>query len=131
MATLYLAEVLGWYLVIISLFVLLRYDQLRALAMDVMTQRGIVFVMAIITVILGLFLVVGHNVWVMGWPVLVTLLCWMILLSGLARLFLMEKMMSWGQSMLNRPSCMRTAGIVYLVVGLFLLFNVYRMYFSL
>lgn len=73
MATFYLAAVIGWYLVIVSLFLLFRHEAVNAAMSEIISQRGLLFILAIITIILGLLMVVGHNVWVMGWPVVVTL----------------------------------------------------------
>lgn len=126
--TMFLATVLGWYFVILSLFILFRHEQLRLVMTDLLKQRALFFVLAIITIILGLMMVTSHNIWIMDWPVMITVLSWMVLINGLMRLFFYDAISKKAASCLERPCKMRTGGIVILVLGLFLLYHVY--YFS-
>ena len=125
MDTLFLATVIGWYLVIISLFFLLRREQFKLIMVDVVAQRGLFFVFAITTIILGLLMVVSHNVWVMGWPVIVTLFSWLVLISGLIRLFCPDAVKGMASSYASKPLKMQVTGVIGLLIGLFLLFKVY------
>jgi hypothetical protein len=125
MISTYLATVLGWYLVIISLFFLCRHEQVKAIALDIFAQRGLFFVVAIITLILGLLMVASHNIWVMGWPVIVTLFAWLTLLSGILRLVCPEAAMRMGRNFIEHPTRMKVTAVVLLIIGLFLLWQVY------
>lgn len=130
MVTLFLANVLGWYLVIIGLFLLLRHDYVRTIMSEVITQRALFFVVAIFTIILGLLMVISHNIWVAGWPVIITLIAWLALISGLIRLFAPDLALGWGQSMVKHPAGIRITALITLLIGLFLLFNAYYPYFN-
>ena len=125
MNTVFLATVMGWYLVITSVFLLARYDYARSVMADVMAQRGLLFTLAIITLVIGLLLVVTHNVWFMSWPVVITILSWLILIGGLIRLFCPESAIRMGQALLDDPIKMRVAAIIFLLIGLYLLMKVY------
>lgn len=125
MTTIFLATVLGWYLVIISLFLLLRHEQVKSIVSDVVAQQGLFFIVAVITLILGLLMVASHNVWVAGWPVIVTIFSWLILISGIIRLICADTARSMARSFVAQPFRLQTVGIVCLIIGLFLLFKVY------
>ncbi|CAM3007417.1 hypothetical protein [Legionella worsleiensis] len=125
MTTLFLATVIGWYLVIVSLYSLFYYQQLKSIAAEIMGQKGLFFVLAIVTLILGLLLVASHNIWVMSWPVLITIFSWMVLISGLIRMFCPDTADKMRQSFMDDPIKMRIASLVFLIVGLFLLMQVY------
>lgn len=125
MTTIFLATVLGWYLVIISLFLLLRHEQVKSIVSDVVAQQGLFFIVAVITLILGLLMVASHNVWVVGWPVVVTIFSWLILISGIIRLICADTARSMARSFVAQPFRLQTVGIVCLIIGLFLLFKVY------
>jgi len=129
MITLYLATVLGWYLVIISLFLLWRRDTVSGVIGEIMGQRGLLFILAILTVVIGLLMVVSHNVWVMGWPVVVTLFSWLVLISGLIRLLFPDLAIKMMQGFQRNPNHFIVVGVVFLIIGLFLLFNVYYNYY--
>lgn len=125
MTTLFLATVIGWYLVIVSLYSLFQYEQLKSVAAEIMGQRGLFFVLAIMTLILGLLLVTSHNIWVMSWSVVITIFSWLVLISGVIRMFCPDTANKMRQSFLNNPVKMKIASVVSLLVGLFLLFHVY------
>ena len=125
MTTIFLATVIGWYLVIISLFLLLRHEQMKSIVSDVVTQQSVFFMMSIITIILGLLMVASHNVWVAGWPVVITLLSWLVLISGILRLVCAESAKKMALSFVEHPARIQIAAVVILAIGLFLLFKVY------
>lgn len=125
MNTIYLATVIGWYLIIISLFLLLRHEQVKSIIMDVMANQGLFFVVAVITLIMGLLMVVSHNVWVAGWPVVITLFSWLVLITGIIRLICADSAKKMASSFLSQPHGIHIAGVIFLIIGLFLLFKVY------
>ena len=129
MVTLYLATVIGWYLVIMGVYVLFRYDHLRPIMTEFLNHRALLLVLAIITLILGLLMVASHNIWVLGWPLIVTLFSWLVLISGLFRLFFPDSALHMGEYFLRHPIRMKITSVIFLIIGLFLLFNVYAQYF--
>lgn len=126
-SSIFLATILGWYLVIIGLFVLFRQNIVKPIMEDILSQRALLFIMALITLMVGLLLVLSHNVWVMEWPVIITILAWMILVGGILRLFAPEYVIRMGRRFLKKPVHITIMGIINLVIGLFLLFRVYFM----
>lgn len=123
--TLFLARVIGWYFVIISLYMLCCQQALKAIIADILGERALIFFIAIVTVVLGLLLVISHNVWVMGWPVIITLIAWLVLIGGVFRLInpsLLTKIAQWW---LRNPAYLTIAAIIYLIIGLYLLYRAY------
>jgi uncharacterized membrane protein HdeD (DUF308 family) len=125
MSTVFLASVIGWYLVIVSLLLFFKNEYVRAVASDVMAHREVFFLFAIMTLIIGLLLVMSHNTWVMGWPVIITLFGWLVLISGITRLFFPECASRLSRPFLNHPISMKITAIVLLLLGVYLLFHVY------
>lgn len=125
MATHFLATVLGWYLVIVSLLLLIRQEVAVTAMKELIGQRGLLFVVGILTVIIGLLMVISHNLWVMDWPVLVTLFAWLILIGGLIRLFFPETVYRIWRQTIDKPKIMNVCGVITFLIGLFLLYEVY------
>lgn len=128
MITEFLATVIGWFAVIIGLFLLIRHDHIKSVMQDVMAHSGLFFVFAILTLIIGLLLVVSHNYWVAAWPVVITVFSWLVLISGLLRLICPETAVKIGTSFVSHPGRIQTVGVVWLIVGLFLLYHVYYLH---
>ena len=125
METTFLATVLGWYLIIFSLFLLFRSELAKVVIADILAQRGLFSVLAIITIVVGLLMVVSHNIWVNDWPVAVTLFAWLTVVGGVIRLFCPEIIKKRGTSFINHPVRMKIVCALVLFFGLYLLFHVY------
>ncbi|MDI9818727.1 MULTISPECIES: hypothetical protein [unclassified Legionella] len=123
--TIFLAKVIGWYFVIVSLFMLTRQEATKSLIADVLAQRALLFFMGIVTLIIGLLLVLSHNVWVMGWPVIITLIGWLVLISGILRLTSSKLTTKIGNWWLKNPAYLVVAAVIYLLIGLYLLYMAY------
>lgn len=125
MITTYLATVIGWYLVVVSLLLLCRYEHIKRVTKDIMAQPGQFFIVGIITLLLGLLLVTSHNIWLWGWPVVITVFSWLVLVGGLIRLYFPEKTLEMWSSFMGNAITARVVAIIIFLVGLFLLCHVY------
>ncbi len=86
--TAFLAKFLGAYMLIISGWVLLRKDVALELVERVAHDAVGIAVIGMARLTLGLAIVLGHDLWNGGTAILVSILGWVILLSGLLTLFL-------------------------------------------
>ncbi|KTD17604.1 hypothetical protein [Legionella jordanis] len=123
--TLFLGKVIGWYFVIVALWIVIRQELANAIISETIAHRALLFFMAIITLILGLMIVISHNVWVMGWPVIITIVGWLMLIGGLLRLFFPEIGVRIAQAWLRKPVYFWIAAAIYLIIGLYLLYRAY------
>ena len=119
------AHALGWFIIMISLLLLFKYEHIRTVMQDVIIHPGLFFVFALFTVVIGLLMVTTHNIWLMNWQVLVTIFSWIILFSGLIRLACPNTAMRIAQTFFNHPVRMQITGSILLIIGVFLLWHVY------
>ncbi len=108
--------------------VLCQHEHVKSAMADVLASRGLFFILAVFTFVIGLLMVASHNIWVMAWPVVVTVFSWLVLIGGAFRLFCQETVTKAGLSFLNHPVSMRMVAVILLLIGLFLLFHVYYMH---
>ena len=90
----FLARVIGLYFAIISLFLLIRHKSAASMLKDFATQQGVLLLNAIITPIIGISLVVSHNLWVADWRVVITITAWLGLIAGIVWLFTIDAIKS-------------------------------------
>lgn len=83
--SIFLAKVLGLYLLIISFAMLIHADKFRRMIPDMDTPI-FRFFGGVMALMMGLLIVVSHNVWEMDWRVLITIIGWLALLKGVMRL---------------------------------------------
>ena len=84
--TVFLARLIGLFIILFIAALLLRGS---AMVEAAISDRQLMLIYAIISLVIGLAMIIGHNVWSGGaLPVVVTLLGWLILAKGLLLLFL-------------------------------------------
>ena len=78
----FLAKVLGLYLVIVAPAALLNRKHFPRLIKEFSDSLAMVVLSGFVALVLGLLLVVSHNVWTADWRVIITLLGWVTLRSS-------------------------------------------------
>jgi hypothetical protein len=116
--SIFLAKVLGLYLVIVPLAVLVNRKHLPRLVEEFSTNVGLNILASIFALVLGLLLVVSHNVWTADWRVLVTILGWLTLAKGVVRLLFLERMQKL--SALSLKPWWAVVLVLLVLVGLYL-----------
>lgn len=86
----YLAEILGISIAIISLSLLIREKNIKIVFNAILNDTGL-FISGAISLVVGIAIILAHNLWVKDWRVIITIIGWMALLKGLVRLFMPEK----------------------------------------
>jgi hypothetical protein len=87
--TVFLGWLFGLYTLVISVWMLGNKQSAIATIPAMLGDRPLMLVIAIIALVGGLAMVLGHNIWSGGTlPILVTLLGWVILIRGVLFLFL-------------------------------------------
>jgi hypothetical protein len=79
-----LAQVFGMYLLIMTLVLFTRADYYRSLVQEIQTPGVAIMLHASLSLFIGFFLVIIHNIWVLEPRVLVTVLCWLFLIKAIA-----------------------------------------------
>lgn len=94
-----LGQIIGLYLVITSIIMIARAKYYRTLLTNLKVGSSTMVGMASFGLMLGLFLVVIHNVWVMKPELLVTIVAWIILIKSIFWLALPETMVKYSRNM--------------------------------
>jgi hypothetical protein len=87
------------------------------------TSPSVIYLNGTLLLVAGLSIARAHNRWTGGWPVLVTLTGWIVLLAGLVRMFAPAV----AQRGVENSAAVWYAGlIVPLAIGIFLTVKAYR-----
>ncbi len=112
-----IAAILGPMLMAIALAVLLNRSTFEKTLREAADNRGLVFIAGIITVGIGATIVKLHNVWVMDWPVLVTLTGWLALAAGFFRMIWPNLAAGLAQRVVGNEVAINIMAIAAFVVG--------------
>jgi hypothetical protein len=118
--SIFLAQVIGLYLFLVSLAMLVHHQRFKKTAVDLAAIPLMVTLTGVCMLILGLLIVVDHNIWVPDWPVVVTIIGWILLLQGLMRLFVPDAFIRMSKDMQGKM--VYTLGCwVRLFIGIYLI----------
>jgi hypothetical protein len=87
----FLAELWGITIIVVSFVFLISPKFLERLLVDT-ENKTTMFLWGITTLIIGLMMIVVHNVWTLDWRLVITILGWLTLLKGLDLLLLPKRM---------------------------------------
>jgi len=120
MASIFLARLLGPVFLIVGASILFNPKVFRDIAAEVVRSVTLVYLFGFIDFAAGLAIVLSHNVWLMGWPVLITLIGWLLLIRGTVRVLIPETVMGYAAKVLGNKRLIPVAGVVTGIIGLVL-----------
>lgn len=125
--TIFLGQIFGLYLFITSLVMLIQHKFIKKVMAEIVKSASTLFLIGIMTLILGIICVIIHNIWVPGWEVIITIIAWLIFLKGLFLLFLPKTADCCIKSVLKKHKCdlykhLKWFNIVCLILGAYLIY---------
>ena len=118
MLSLFLAKVLGVYLVVISLSVLFNRKRFLAVV-DHAHNTLSMYASGAIILLLGLLMINVHNIWTADYRGVITFLGWITVFKGLVRVCWGEKAIRWGKSAFH-AWWYNPLLIIFLLIGIWL-----------
>jgi hypothetical protein len=118
-----LAKILGFYLVIISIALLINLPMYRTNIKNMINDETSMILGGFIALIVGLLIVVGHNVWAYNWQVIITIVGWMALLKGVFILATPKLAKDINLKFLEIKLAYPVTLVITLLMGLFLLYH--------
>lgn len=117
--SIFLAKLLGLYLTIVSIAMLIHAQKFRNLIPD-LTTPAFNFLGGVMALLLGLLIVLSHNIWQADWRVLITLLGWMTLIKGVARLFIPNAANKLSVKYIENSAVYYVTVVILLIIGIYL-----------
>lgn len=118
--SLYLAQLMSVALVVVGLALLLRSDHYVKAYKSWMKNEGLMLLTAMLTLVVGLAIVLVHNVWVSSWEVLITIVGWGAVLKGVVLLLLPKEMEKLVNSLMKTKWLLPLGAVIWIVGGLYL-----------
>ncbi len=119
-ASIFLARLLGPLFLIVGASVLLNPKTFRTLAGEVIRSVTLVYLFGFLDFAAGLAIVLTHNVWLLSWRVVITLVGWLLLIRGAMRILIPETIMSYAAKAIRNKPLIPVAGGVSGLIGLVL-----------
>ncbi len=118
--SIFLARLLGPILLVPGLGLLFNPRGFRTIAAEVLGSLTLVYLFGVMDFATGLAIVLTHNVWTANWRVLITLIGWLMLLRGAARILIPDTIMGYAAKLVRNKQFYLVSGIVLIILGLVL-----------
>lgn len=122
--SLFLAKFWGWYLIIFFLILSFNPKRIKQIFKDLNDEKFLI-ITSFVLIIIGLLNILFHNIWQLNWQLIITLIGWGFLCTGLG-LFIFPKRVVPRLEYFN----IKFVQVLYLLlffIGLFLLNNAYNL----
>src|SRR5579872_1233961 len=117
--SMFVAQVLGCYFFLVSLAMLVHQQRYKKCIGEFLSSQAMVTFSGMIWLLVGLVIVTSHNIWMTEWPVVVTVIGWVLLIQALIRIFFPDSYAHMYRDLMTKVGFTLMCWIG-LLVGLFL-----------
>ena len=82
-ASLFIARMLGLYIIIVVSIMLLKPGYIKRYIEEFSKNTGVILLAGIFTIFFGLAIILTHNIWAWNWTVIITIVGWIGLIKGI------------------------------------------------
>ena len=118
--SIFLARLLGPSMLVIGLGLLLNRATYRDMSLEFLDSPALIYIGGLIAFVAGLAIVLTHNVWVVGWPVVITIFGWVSLAAGIFRIVFPASVTQLGRRLIDNQGFLIGGITVYLLLGAWL-----------
>jgi hypothetical protein len=118
--TIFVAQILGPLYLFVAAGILLNAEWYRKMINSFLDNPALTYLGGIMALAFGLVMVNLHNVWLIQWSVIITILGWIALLKGIVLLIWPEPLLRLSASMFNSDKTLHVVAIGAAIFGLFL-----------
>jgi len=111
----FFAQIIGLYLLSVSLASLIHQNRFKKVAQEVMASPVLLATIGRKSLLIGLIILIPHDLWVCKWPVLITLIGWIMVLRGLMLLFFPKAVVRFFKSLMEKNGFLFCSWIWFLI----------------
>jgi len=119
--SIFLAQVFGLYFIFAGIALLIRRDSMVVFT-NSLSSSGFMYLSGFIALMVGIPLVLIHNVWDDSWRTIITILVWVTLIKGLLLIFAPEFMTNIATKLTRHSLLLRHGMWVVIIFGLYLVY---------
>ncbi len=115
--SLFYAQLIGAWLLIVSTAMLFKRAEFIKMTNQFLDDAGRMVFAGMVVLGLGLLVVITHNVWVLAWPTIITLMGWGLTIQGIMRLFTPHLVQNWMKGVFDAKRGYQILAWGWLLIG--------------
>lgn len=121
----FLAKLIGPYMVIVAIGMMLNRKSYQRIMEDFFKNPALICLGGVVALIIGLLIVLFHNVWVGSWPVIITIFGWLGLIKGTCLIILPNSVAKLTQVYQKKTALLIVHLVIILALGILLVLRGY------
>ena len=123
--SLLLAKIIGPYCIVVAIGIMLNPKFYQQMMDDFFKNSALLYLGGIMALVIGIVLVLFHNIWVAGWPVIITIFGWGGLIKGIWLIVFPNTVGKLVQAYQKKPALLKIHMAIVLVIGVLLTAQAY------
>jgi len=115
-----LAKIFGLVYIAVGLGMLINRAYYRKVLTDMATSSALLMYGGAAALVVGLVMVLNHNLWAGGWEIIITIIAWLALLKGVLLLLAPKAMIGLTKMITKNESVFVLWAVLALILGLIL-----------
>ncbi len=115
-----IARIAGPLFMLVAIGVFLSRAHYREMMGAFLQNPALVYLSGVLAFVIGIGIVMVHNLWVLDWRLAVTLIGWLSLIKGIGRIVFPRAAPAIGAKLLAKPAALDVSTALLLVVGFYL-----------
>lgn len=122
----FLSKAIGIYFIIVSTALVFRRHEMVSFMNELINNAPIMFYIGFVTLILGILMVVSHNIWEWSWRTIITIIGWIVLIEGVSILFFPQCINEITSFFISHANSLYISAAIDLALGLFLVYRGFK-----
>lgn len=115
-----IAGLIGPLFIAVAVSILMNRENMSEMAAELTNGWSLIVLSGALLFVAGIAIVRVHNVWQGGWPVIVTVLGWLAIVSGLARMIYPRQLAGMAVSFASNMTALVLSAVALLFLGVYL-----------
>lgn len=119
-SSIFIAKLLGPLFIVAGIAFLLKAQMFREILQEFIRSPALLYLAGFFGLLGGLALVLTHNIWVLDWRLIVTLIGWVTIVRAVVTIFQPRWIVAAGSKLLDHRGYFSGAAVTNLIIGLVL-----------
>ena len=120
--SIFLAQIMGPFCLVSGLSMIIKRKMLVSIFHELFNNRALLYILGVLVFLMGLLIVLNHNIWGGVWPTLITIIGWIILIEGASYMFMSKRMIKKYMKAMDDKGAYYFIAFTYLFLGLYFLY---------
>lgn len=118
--SIFLAKTLGLYILIMAIMMFAKEKKVKVIVKEICNNPALLFLSGCTTLIIGVLLIIVHNIWIFDWRVIITVVAWLTFIKGIIRTLFPHVSVRIMNKIMKKKSYYQGVSVIALLVGVIL-----------